>query len=69
MYYNEYLTISNYDHRNLTLTSPFTLAGLPLVLSTPHFYQSDEVELAKLEGLNPRKADHETTIDVEPVSG
>ncbi|XP_045106675.1 lysosome membrane protein 2-like isoform X2 [Portunus trituberculatus] len=43
--------------------------GLPLVLSTPHFYQGDEVELAKLVGLNPTKEEHETTIDVEPRTG
>lgn len=43
--------------------------GLPMILSTPHFYQGDEVELAKLVGLNPSKADHETIIDVEPRTG
>ncbi|KAK8379452.1 hypothetical protein O3P69_019391 [Scylla paramamosain] len=43
--------------------------GLPLVLSTPHFYQGDEKELAKLVGLNPTKSEHETTIDVEPRTG
>lgn len=43
--------------------------GLPLVLSTPHFYNGDEVELEKIVGLNPSKAEHETTIDVEPRTG
>lgn len=36
-------------------------------MSTPHFYQGDEKELAKLIGLNPMKEQHETFLDVEPV--
>lgn len=43
--------------------------GLPLVLSTPHFYQGDKKELEKLVGLNPSKAEHETTLDIEPRTG
>ncbi|XP_063591608.1 lysosome membrane protein 2-like isoform X2 [Penaeus indicus] len=43
--------------------------GAPIVMSTPHFYQGDEVELAKLVGLNPRKEEHETFLDVEPRTG
>ncbi|XP_069987003.1 lysosome membrane protein 2-like [Penaeus vannamei] len=43
--------------------------GAPIVMSTPHFYQGDEVELAKLVGLDPRKEDHETFLDVEPRTG
>lgn len=43
--------------------------GAPIVMSTPHFYQGDEVELAKLVGLDPRKEEHETFLDVEPRTG
>ncbi|ROT80682.1 scavenger receptor class B-like protein [Penaeus vannamei] len=43
--------------------------GVPIVMSTPHFYQGDEVELAKLVGLDPRKEEHETFLDVEPRTG
>lgn len=44
------------------------IPGAPVIMSTPHFYQGDEVELAKLDGLDPKKSDHETILDVEPVS-
>ncbi|KAK4299018.1 hypothetical protein Pmani_028674 [Petrolisthes manimaculis] len=43
--------------------------GAPVIMSTPHFYQGDEVELAKLDGLNPQKSQHETILDVEPKTG
>ncbi|KAG7162957.1 Lysosome membrane protein 2-like 1 [Homarus americanus] len=40
-----------------------------VIMSTPHFYMGDKVELAKLEGLHPNKEDHETFLDVEPRTG
>ncbi|KAK3868704.1 hypothetical protein Pcinc_025925 [Petrolisthes cinctipes] len=43
--------------------------GAPVIMSTPHFYQGDEVELAKLDGLDPQKSQHETILDVEPKTG
>ena len=42
--------------------------GVPLVASLPHFYEGDPVLLEGIEGLNPVKEEHETAIDVEPVS-
>ncbi|XP_069954604.1 lysosome membrane protein 2 isoform X2 [Cherax quadricarinatus] len=43
--------------------------GANIIMSTPHFYMGDKVELAKLVGLNPNKNDHETFLDVEPRTG
>ncbi|XP_042232850.1 lysosome membrane protein 2-like [Homarus americanus] len=43
--------------------------GAQVIMSTPHFYMGDKVELAKLEGLHPNKEDHETFLDVEPRTG
>ncbi|XP_071522481.1 lysosome membrane protein 2-like isoform X1 [Panulirus ornatus] len=48
--------------------APCTM-GIPVIMSTPHFYQGDEKELAKLVGLNPTKEQHETFLDVEPRTG
>ena len=42
--------------------------GVPLVASLPHFYEADPVLLEGIEGLNPVKEQHETAIDIEPVS-
>ena len=39
-----------------------------MVASLPHFYQVDEAVLNAIEGLNPVKEQHQTAIDVEPVS-
>ena len=40
----------------------------PVVLSPPHFYQSDKSLLEAVHGLNPEKSKHETYVDIEPVS-
>ena len=37
-------------------------------MSSPHFYQGDDSEREKLIGLNPNKDEHETILDIEPVS-
>lgn len=41
----------------------------PVVLSPPHFYQSDKSLLKAVEGLNPEKSKHETYVDIEPITG
>lgn len=43
--------------------------GAKVIMSTPHFYMGDKIELAKLVGLNPSKEEHETFLDVEPKTG
>ena len=40
----------------------------PVVVSPPHFYQSDKSLLETVNGLHPMKSAHETFLDVEPVS-
>ncbi|KAM9331139.1 lysosome membrane protein 2 [Gastrophryne carolinensis] len=41
----------------------------PIVLSFPHFYQVDESVANSIVGLNPNQADHETFVDVNPMTG
>lgn len=41
----------------------------PIVLSTPHFYNGDQTLREAVEGLAPSAANHDTFIDVEPMSG
>ncbi|CAH1778009.1 unnamed protein product [Owenia fusiformis] len=41
----------------------------PIVLSQPHFYQADKEYIDGVIGLNPNKEEHQTALDVEPVTG
>ncbi|CAG0903273.1 unnamed protein product, partial [Darwinula stevensoni] len=45
--------------------------GVPVVMSTPHFYLGSEEYFNKsiVEGLEPRKEWHETFVDLEPLTG
>merc|ERR1711970_519092 len=45
------------------------MQGLPIVLSTPHFYQGDGKELNNFIGLKPNKTLHETYLDLQPLAG
>ncbi|XP_068210065.1 lysosome membrane protein 2-like isoform X1 [Palaemon carinicauda] len=41
----------------------------PIVLSTPHFYQGNQVDIDSIDGLDPHKEEHETYLDIEPNTG
>lgn len=41
----------------------------PIVLSTPHFYNGDPLLRQAVEGLSPSAANHDTFIDIEPMTG
>lgn len=41
----------------------------PIVLSTPHFYNGDPLLRQSVEGLSPSSANHDTYIDIEPMTG
>ena len=43
------------------------MAGLPLITSTPHFYNGEQSELEKFDGLYPNQTLHDTILDVETV--
>jgi len=43
--------------------------GSPIVVSGPHFYQGDPHYLETVAGLTPNKEEHETSFDIEPVTG
>ncbi|XP_076069936.1 lysosome membrane protein 2-like [Oratosquilla oratoria] len=43
--------------------------GSPVIMSTPHFYQGDTVDIEDKIGLNPTKEEHETYLDIEPNTG
>ncbi|XP_067413141.1 lysosome membrane protein 2 isoform X2 [Emydura macquarii macquarii] len=43
--------------------------GAPILLSAPHFYQADEKYVKDIKGMHPRKEDHETFLDINPLTG
>ncbi|XP_065099686.1 lysosome membrane protein 2c [Paramisgurnus dabryanus] len=43
--------------------------GAPIIMSSPHFYQADDKYVQDVFGMNPRKEEHETAIDVNPLTG
>lgn len=51
---------------NLTLCQP---QNPPIAVSPPHFYQGNKSLLKDVNGLNPTKSEHETFVDIEPITG
>ncbi|XP_020660876.3 lysosome membrane protein 2 isoform X2 [Pogona vitticeps] len=43
--------------------------GAPIFLSPPHFYESDERYVKDIDGMHPKKEDHETFLDLNPLTG
>ncbi|XP_030005493.1 lysosome membrane protein 2c [Sphaeramia orbicularis] len=43
--------------------------GAPIIMSSPHFYQADEKFVKDVFGMNPKKEEHQTTIDINPLTG
>ncbi|XP_005388239.1 PREDICTED: lysosome membrane protein 2 [Chinchilla lanigera] len=43
--------------------------GVPIIMSFPHFYQADERFISAIQGLHPNKEDHETFVDINPLTG
>ncbi|XP_075716853.1 lysosome membrane protein 2 [Rhinoderma darwinii] len=43
--------------------------GAPIILSSPHFYQADESVITSVIGIHPKKEDHETFMDINPLTG
>ncbi|XDV38003.1 hypothetical protein PO909_007495 [Leuciscus waleckii] len=43
--------------------------GAPIILSSPHFYQADDKFVQDVFGMNPKKEEHETFIDINPLTG
>ncbi|MGH0121677.1 UNVERIFIED_CONTAM: hypothetical protein FKN15_076273 [Acipenser sinensis] len=42
--------------------------GAPIIMSSPHFYQADQKYIDDVAGMNPNKEDHQTIMDINPVS-
>ncbi|XP_020617598.1 lysosome membrane protein 2-like isoform X2 [Orbicella faveolata] len=51
---------------NVSLCQPM---NPPVVMSPPHFYQSNKSLLETVNGLHPMKSAHQTLLDVEPLTG
>lgn len=51
------------------ITDASSCRNKPIVLSTPHFFNGDPQLLSGVDGLNPSAVDHDTFIDVEPMTG
>ncbi|XP_073333802.1 lysosome membrane protein 2c [Pagrus major] len=43
--------------------------GAPIIMSSPHFYQADEKYVQGVFGMSPKKEQHQTTIDINPLTG
>ncbi|XP_042365245.1 LOW QUALITY PROTEIN: lysosome membrane protein 2-like [Plectropomus leopardus] len=43
--------------------------GAPIIMSSPHFYQADEKFVRDVFGMKPKKEQHQTTIDINPLTG
>ncbi|XP_078257889.1 lysosome membrane protein 2-like [Rhinoraja longicauda] len=43
--------------------------GAPIILSSPHFYQADPKYIDDIEGMHPNKINHETYLDINPLTG
>lgn len=43
--------------------------GAPIVMSSPHFYQADTKFVQDVFGMKPNKEWHQTTIDLNPLTG
>lgn len=43
--------------------------GAPIIMSSPHFYQADEKLVQDVFGMRPKKEDHQTAIDINPLTG
>lgn len=42
--------------------------GLKLAVTGPHFYLAHKYVTERVTGLNPKREEHETYVDIEPVS-
>ncbi|XP_041815777.1 lysosome membrane protein 2c [Chelmon rostratus] len=43
--------------------------GAPIIMSSPHFYQADEKFVQDVFGMRPDKEQHQTVIDINPLTG
>ena len=43
--------------------------GVPIIMSQPHFYQADPGYINAVKGVNPIRSQHQTFLDIEPMTG
>ncbi|KAM8829071.1 lysosome membrane protein 2c isoform 1-T1 [Spinachia spinachia] len=43
--------------------------GAPIAMSSPHFYQADEKYVRDVFGMRPQREQHQTIIDIHPLTG
>ncbi|XP_072311485.1 lysosome membrane protein 2c isoform X2 [Eucyclogobius newberryi] len=43
--------------------------GAPILMSSPHFYQGDDTFVQAVFGMEPKKEWHQTSIDLNPLTG
>lgn len=42
--------------------------GLPIITSFPHFYAGDSILRENIDGLNPQKELHQSSVEIHPVT-
>ena len=52
----------------LFISFPVDFFNVPVAFSMPHFYLADERYIKSVDGMYPNKEEHETYLDLEPVS-
>ncbi|MBN3295512.1 SCRB2 protein, partial [Amia calva] len=43
--------------------------GAPIIMSSPHFYQADKKYIDDIHGMHPNAEEHETVLDINPLTG
>jgi len=43
--------------------------GIPARVTKPHFFDADKSLLSKVDGMSPKSSEHDTFLDIEPISG
>lgn len=46
----------------------YFIVGAPIVMSFPHYYKADPVMLETIDGLHPKRENHEFYIDIQKAS-
>uniref|UniRef100_W5KRP1 Lysosome membrane protein 2-like n=1 Tax=Astyanax mexicanus TaxID=7994 RepID=W5KRP1_ASTMX len=61
--------VGNYCLSSGLLNVSVCKQGAPIIMSSPHFYQADDMFAQDVIGMHPNKEEHQTAIDINPLTG